>query len=149
MAKKGYTTGASLQPTLLFRATPSSRIVKLFYIRLNYTTGENITETISPDIQKKSEKKEKKKNNPKYTKHPSFVPECYGSEEILRILGPIAEGCGVERRSRTRDHRTLEAITFAPTLNVQFRGGIEILYDFFLFFFSFFPPSHPNPLYVN
>jgi hypothetical protein len=65
--------------------------VKLVYIRLNYTTGENITETIHQLSEKREEGKEK--NNPKYTKHPSFMPECDGSEEILRkILGPIAGG---------------------------------------------------------
>lgn len=79
------------------------------------------------------------------------MPECDGSEEILRkILGPIARGCGVERRSGTRDHRTLRAITFASTQTVHywgnFGGELEKKFDFVS---PFLPPSPPSPSYVN
>jgi hypothetical protein len=100
MAKKGYTTGASLQPTLLFRATPFKSYCEARLYKTQLHNRRKHNGNYSPDIRKREEGKEK--NNPKYTKHPSFMPECDGSEEILRkILGPMAGGCGGEDARHT------------------------------------------------
>jgi cell division protein FtsI/penicillin-binding protein 2 len=87
--------------------------VKLVYIRLNYTTGENITETIHQISEK--EKKERKKiiQNTRNIPHlclNAMVAKKYCEKFWDRWL----EGVG-EKTLDTRDHRTLEAITFAPT----------------------------------
>ena len=111
MAKKGYTTGASLQPTLLFRATPFKSHCEALYIKTQLHNRRKHNENYSPDIRKR--KRRKKKSKIHETSLISASIRCQRKKYCKKCLNSMARGCGDEKR--TRDHRTLEAITFAPT----------------------------------
>lgn len=147
MAKKGYTTGASLQPTLLFYATPFKSYCEARLYKTPLYCRRKHNGNYSPDIRKKVEGKKKIIQNTRNIPH--FLYEYEEGKEILRKnSGTDKDWCEERRAHWTRDHRTPKAITFpTPTLTVHFQGisgGIEILYNFVFPIFAPFCASYVN-----